>query len=56
MAYPSAAGLVPSPSLATRAVRPIKRAIAGQVVALFNDRTRGETPVGTSTAGEPPSL
>ena len=51
MAYPSAAGLVPSPSLATRAVRPIKRAIAGQVVALFNDRARGETPVGRRPDG-----
>ncbi|MDR3535249.1 MAG: oxygenase MpaB family protein [Acetobacteraceae bacterium] len=41
MPYPSA----PSGSPATRLVRPIKQAIAAQVVALFNDRTRGERPV-----------
>src|ERR1700722_8457426 len=44
MPYPRAAAL-PSPSLATLAARPIKQAIAAQVVALFNDRARGEKPV-----------
>jgi uncharacterized protein (DUF2236 family) len=44
MPYPRADAL-PSPSLATLAVRPIKKAIASQVVALFNDRSRGEKPV-----------
>jgi hypothetical protein len=31
--------------LGTLVVRPIKDAIAAQVVALFNDRARGEKPV-----------
>jgi uncharacterized protein (DUF2236 family) len=31
--------------------RPVKRAIAGQVAALFNDRLRGETPVQRRTDG-----
>ena len=35
----------PPPPLATLLVRPIKRAITAQVVALFNDRSRGEKPV-----------
>jgi uncharacterized protein (DUF2236 family) len=43
MAYPS--GASPSPSLGTLVARPIKQAIATQVVALFNDRARGERPV-----------
>jgi uncharacterized protein (DUF2236 family) len=43
MPYPL--GALRSPSLGTLAVRPIKRAIAAQVVALFNDRSRGEKPV-----------
>ncbi len=43
MPYPR--GAVPSPSLGTLVVRPIKRAIAAEVVALFNDRSRGEKPV-----------
>ena len=42
MPYPR--GAVPSPSLGTLVVRPIKRAIAAEVVALFNDRSRGEKP------------
>lgn len=44
MPYPSA-GAASSLSLRTRISRPIKAAIAAQVVALFNDRSRGETPV-----------
>jgi uncharacterized protein (DUF2236 family) len=44
MAYPRG-GALPSQSLATIAARPIKQAIAAQVVALFNDRARGERPV-----------
>jgi uncharacterized protein (DUF2236 family) len=44
MPYPSAGG-VSLTSPATRLARPIKRAIAAQVVALFNDRSRGEKPV-----------
>jgi uncharacterized protein (DUF2236 family) len=43
MPYPS--GAPPSPSLGTLVAQPIKRAIAAQVVALFNDRARGERPV-----------
>lgn len=39
------AGAVPSPSLGTLVVRSIKHAIAAQVVALFNDRSRGNKPV-----------
>jgi uncharacterized protein (DUF2236 family) len=43
MPYPRA---TPTPaSLASIAAQPIKRAIASQVVALFNDQTRGERPV-----------
>jgi uncharacterized protein (DUF2236 family) len=44
MAY-SRAEVVPASSLAALAVRPIKQAIAAQVVAIFNDRSRGERPV-----------
>jgi uncharacterized protein (DUF2236 family) len=44
MPYPRA-GTVSSPSLGTLVIRPIKDAIAAQVVALFNDRSRGEKPV-----------
>jgi uncharacterized protein (DUF2236 family) len=43
MPYPS--GASSSPSLSTLVARPIKQAIAAQVVALFNDRARGERPV-----------
>lgn len=43
MPYPAAG---PSPALPLDALaRPIKQAIASQVVALFNDRSRGEKPV-----------
>ena len=44
MAYPTAGVSAPTP-LASLAVRPLKRAIAAEVVALFNDRTQGERPV-----------
>ena len=44
MPYPSA-GAVASRSLRTLVVRPIKHGIAQEVVALFNDRSRGEKPV-----------
>jgi uncharacterized protein (DUF2236 family) len=50
MAYPNAARQGP-PSLATLVARPIKQAIAANVVALFNDRSRGETPVKRQTDG-----
>jgi uncharacterized protein (DUF2236 family) len=43
MPYPSGASR--SGSLGKRAAQPIKQAIAAQVVALFNDRARGERPV-----------
>jgi uncharacterized protein (DUF2236 family) len=43
MPYPRAT--VTPASLASIAAKPIKRAIASQVVALFNDRARGERPV-----------
>jgi uncharacterized protein (DUF2236 family) len=43
MPYPS--GASPAPSLRKRAAQPIKQAIAAEVVALFNDRARGERPV-----------
>ena len=42
MAYPALATTT-SPGAAL--ARPLKRAIAGQIVALFNDRARGERPV-----------
>jgi uncharacterized protein (DUF2236 family) len=44
MAYPRA-GAIPSPSLGAKVTRPIKQAIAAEVVAVFNDRSRGEKPV-----------
>jgi hypothetical protein len=44
MPYPRPSG-VPSPSLSTLVVRPIKDAIAAQVVALLNNRSRGDKPV-----------
>lgn len=44
MAYPSANAFAPS-SLRDVLARPVKRAIAQQVVGLFNDRSRGERPV-----------
>ncbi len=44
MAYPSAAPSTAFP-FATRLARPLKRAIASEVVAVFNDRNRGERPV-----------
>jgi uncharacterized protein (DUF2236 family) len=50
MAYPSA-GLLPSPSLPDLVARPLKQAIAARVVALFNDRARGEAPVPRRTDG-----
>jgi uncharacterized protein (DUF2236 family) len=50
MPYPRA-GAVPSPSLGTLVMRPIKNAIAAQVVALFNDRSRGDKPVVRRTDG-----
>ncbi len=43
MAYPQASAL--SSLLPNTLARPIKGAIAAQVVALFNDRARGERPV-----------
>jgi len=49
MPYPRAG--TPSPFLGTLVARPIKRAIASQVVALFNDRSRGERPVGRRPDG-----
>ena len=44
MPYPPA-GTFPSRSLSTLFTRPIKDAIAAEVVAVFNDRSRGEKPV-----------
>jgi uncharacterized protein (DUF2236 family) len=44
MPYPRASAL-PSLSLRTLVERPIKAAIAAEVVALFNDRSRGEKPI-----------
>jgi uncharacterized protein (DUF2236 family) len=44
MPYPSAPSSLPG-SLRALAARPIKHAIAAQVVALFNDKSRGEKPV-----------
>ncbi|MBK1658415.1 DUF2236 domain-containing protein [Paracraurococcus ruber] len=48
MAYPAAAS---AGSLGDLLARPVKQAIAGQVVALFNDRSRGERPVQRRTDG-----
>ena len=50
MAQPLA-GAFPPLSLASLVVRPIKKAITGQVVALFNDRARGEKPVARRADG-----
>ncbi|HQT77545.1 MAG TPA: oxygenase MpaB family protein [Rhodopila sp.] len=44
MPYPSF-GPRPAPSLSTLLARPVKQAIASQVIGLFNDRSRGERPV-----------
>jgi uncharacterized protein (DUF2236 family) len=44
MPYPGPDGL-PSPSFSTLLGQPVKNAIASRVVALFNDRSRGEKPV-----------
>jgi uncharacterized protein (DUF2236 family) len=44
MAYPAIAR-PNSPSLRSLVERPLKQAIAANVVALFNDRSRGESPV-----------
>lgn len=48
---PNAIEAAPSPSLGTLVARPLKQAIAAQVVALFNDRSRGERPVTRRTDG-----
>ncbi len=50
MAYPRIAA-PPFPSLRNAVTRPLKQAIAAEVVALFNDRTRGESPVKRRTDG-----
>ncbi len=44
MAYPSTGSMSTLP-FASAMARPLKQAIAGEVVALFNDRSRGERPV-----------
>ncbi len=44
MAYP-ASTRPPPETFATLVARPLKQAIAGSVVAMFNDKSRGETPV-----------
>jgi uncharacterized protein (DUF2236 family) len=44
MAYPAAGATSPA-TLGERITTPIKQAIAARVVAIFNDRARGETPV-----------
>src|ERR1700760_1878202 len=48
---PFSPGAAPSPSLETLVVRPIKRALAAEVVGLFNDRSRGENPVSRRSDG-----
>jgi uncharacterized protein (DUF2236 family) len=48
MAYPAAS--LPF-SLAGRLAEPLRKAIAGEVVALFNDRSRGERPVARRADG-----
>jgi uncharacterized protein (DUF2236 family) len=50
MPYPRA-GAYPSLSLGTTIARPIKKAIAANVIGLFNDRSRGEKPVVRRTDG-----
>jgi uncharacterized protein (DUF2236 family) len=47
---PDAASFRPA-TLGTLVARPLKRAIAGQIVGLFNDRARGERPVARRTDG-----
>jgi len=47
----SRTGAFPPHSPAPRLARPIKKAIAAQVSALFNDRARGERPVSRSPDG-----
>ena len=48
MAYPAPAAALSLPGLLAR---PVKKAIAGQVVAMFNDRERGERPVARRADG-----
>ena len=50
MAYPTAGG-TSFPLLDTLLARPVKQAIAANVVALFNDKSRGEKPVTRRTDG-----
>jgi uncharacterized protein (DUF2236 family) len=50
MSYPPASMIRP-PSLPALLMRPVKQAIAANVVALFNDRSRGEKPVKRSSDG-----
>ena len=50
MAYPRSEA-VSARSIGTLVAQPVKRAIAAEVVALFNDRTRGERPVVRNAAG-----
>ena len=50
MPYPRA-GAHPSLSLGTTIARPIKKAIAANVIGLFNDRSGGEKPVVRRTDG-----
>ena len=50
MAYPIA-GNSPFPLLDALVARPLKQAIASGVVAIFNDKTRGEKPVTRRTDG-----
>jgi uncharacterized protein (DUF2236 family) len=48
MAYPA---LAAAPNLPALLARPVKKAIAGGVIAMFNDRERGERPVKRRTDG-----
>ena len=50
MAYP-AATRAPTESLPSLVARPLKQAIAQSVVAIFNDKSRGEQPVRRRTDG-----
>ena len=50
MAYPTTVRSAPE-TLATLVARPLKQAIASSVVAIFNDKSRGETPVKRCTDG-----
>ena len=45
------AGAHPSLSLGTTIARPIKKAIAANVIGQFNDRSRGDKPVVRRTDG-----